>query len=68
MQLFVFSTENWKRSRFEVAALMRLIEDILKKELPLLRQESIRVNFMGNRSMLPSRLVSLLEWRVLCKI
>ena len=65
MQLFVFSTENWKRSRFEVAALMRLIEDILKKELPLLRHEGIKVNFMGSRSMLPARLVKLLEWQVL---
>lgn len=62
MQLFVFSTENWKRSRFEVAALMRLIEDILKGELPNLRQQEIRVNFMGNRRMLPRRLVNLLEW------
>ena len=65
LQLFVFSTENWKRSSFEIAALLRLIEDILRREVPLLRQKSIKVNFMGNRTLLPRKLVHLLEWYAL---
>lgn len=61
LQIFVFSTENWKRSRFEIAAIMRLMEEILRAELPSLKEQRIAVNFIGNRKQLPDSLSKLME-------
>jgi undecaprenyl diphosphate synthase len=48
LTLFAFSTENWKRSRFEIRALMDLLVDYLRRELPTLKQNNIQFRMIGD--------------------
>src|ERR1043165_8646376 len=40
--LYAFSVENWKRPRYEVATLMMLLKEYLRKELARLMENDIR--------------------------
>ena len=42
MTLYAFSVENWKRPRYEVATLMMLLKEYLRKELQTLMDNNIR--------------------------
>jgi undecaprenyl diphosphate synthase len=53
VSLYVFSTENWKRSSEEVGFLMFLIIEYLKQEFDFYRQNGIRVRHCGDLSGLP---------------
>ncbi len=52
---YAFSTENWKRPRWEVDFLMRLPEEYLRKELPSLVEKNIIIRAMGDLERLPER-------------
>jgi undecaprenyl diphosphate synthase len=54
LTLYAFSTENWNRPKLEVEALMRVLVNSLKKELPTLEKNNIKMNAIGNLSRLPS--------------
>jgi len=45
--LYAFSVENWKRPRFEVATLMMLLKEYLRKELATLMDNNIRFAPIG---------------------
>jgi undecaprenyl diphosphate synthase len=45
--LYAFSVENWKRPRFEVATLMMLLKEYLRKELATLMENNIRFSPIG---------------------
>ena len=45
--LYAFSVENWKRPRFEVATLMMLLKEYLRKELATLMDNNIRFMPIG---------------------
>lgn len=45
--LYAFSVENWKRPRYEVATLMMLLKDYLRKELSTLMENNIRFMPIG---------------------
>ncbi|HJQ24362.1 MAG TPA: isoprenyl transferase [Blastocatellia bacterium] len=47
LTLYAFSTENWKRPRLEVRALMDLLMEFLRKELKTLRDNNIRFRLIG---------------------
>ncbi len=47
LTLYAFSTENWKRPREEVNALMALLEDNLKRNAKKLHDNNIRFNVIG---------------------
>jgi undecaprenyl diphosphate synthase len=47
MTLYAFSVENWKRPRFEVATLMMLLKEYLRKELATLMDNNIRFTAIG---------------------
>src|SRR5262249_11741298 len=47
LTLYAFSTENWKRPRFEVRALMDLLTEYLRKELNALRKNNIQFRMLG---------------------
>ena len=51
--LYAFSTENWKRPKFEIDALMSLLISSLKKELPTFQENKTKVNAIGNIENLP---------------
>lgn len=53
LTLYAFSTENWNRPVKEVNALMDLLVNSLKKELPTLNKNEIRLVSIGDRSKLP---------------
>lgn len=50
LTLYAFSTENWKRPALEVAFLMKLMTKYLKNELPLLLENNIRFETIGDIS------------------
>ena len=49
LTLFAFSSENWRRPEEEVSALMTLFLRSLRKEVRRLRENNIRLSFIGNR-------------------
>lgn len=51
--LYAFSTENWKRPKLEVGALMRLLVETLSKEINTLNKNNIRLKAIGDLSKLP---------------
>jgi undecaprenyl diphosphate synthase len=51
--LYAFSTENWKRPKLEVGALMRLLVETLSKEIETLNKNDIRLKAIGDLSKLP---------------
>ncbi len=53
LTLFAFSTENWKRPRWEVDFLMRLPQEYLQKELQSLMEKNIVIKTMGELKQLP---------------
>ncbi|MDD6318751.1 MAG: polyprenyl diphosphate synthase [Succinatimonas hippei] len=50
LTLFAFSSENWKRPRTEVSALMQLFMRALDKETEHLRENGIRLHVLGDVS------------------
>ena len=48
LTLYAFSTENWKRPRLEVEFLMKLLENYLKKELPVYLENNVRFEPIGD--------------------
>ncbi|HEX9983944.1 MAG TPA: isoprenyl transferase [Thermoanaerobaculia bacterium] len=45
--LYAFSVENWKRPRYEIATLMMLLKEYLRKELQTLMDNNIRFTPIG---------------------
>ena len=54
LTLFAFSTENWGRPKSEVEGLMSLLVSTIKKEIPTLMENNIRLQPIGDISHLPS--------------
>ncbi len=54
LTLYTFSTENWKRPKKEVFALMALLKRYLRKETPVLHEKDVRVRAIGDLSGIPS--------------
>ncbi|WP_153795751.1 isoprenyl transferase [Foetidibacter luteolus] len=55
LTLYAFSTENWDRPEYEVVGLMELLVDTIRKEVPVLNKNNIRMHVIGNIEMLPQR-------------
>ena len=47
LTLYAFSTENWKRPRLEVEALMGLLREFLRKEVRTIKANNIRFQTIG---------------------
>jgi undecaprenyl diphosphate synthase len=50
LTLFAFSSENWRRPKREVGALMRLFLEALDREVDALHANGVRLLFIGERS------------------
>ena len=61
LTLYAFSTENWKRPKDEVSALMKLLVTYLRKELAELDKNDVKINTIGNISKLPQVCIDELE-------
>ncbi len=53
LTLYAFSSENWKRPKAEVSALMKLLAHFLKEKTPSLIENNIRLQVIGRTEMLP---------------
>ena len=53
LTVYAFSTENWNRPQPEVKTLMKLLVSSLKKEIKTLQENNIKLNCIGNITMLP---------------
>jgi len=53
LTLYTFSTENWNRPQEEVDALMELMVIAIKRELPEMMEEQVRLNVIGDIEQLP---------------
>lgn len=55
LTLYAFSTENWKRPRYEVDALMRMLRKYLRIELDEIHKQNIRFQTIGRIDALAPR-------------
>jgi len=53
LTLYAFSLENWRRPHAETDFLMRLLREYLKKELPSIHRNNIRLLVIGRSERLP---------------
>lgn len=61
LTLYVFSTENWNRSKDEVSNLMTLILKILTDDLKFFHRDKIRLRVLGSRNGLSEKIVDAIE-------
>ena len=60
LTVYAFSTENWKRPKDEVSALMNLFKSYLEEALSDFKDDSIVVKFIGDKSVFPDDLRNLM--------
>ena len=53
LTLYAFSTENWDRPKTEVEGLMTLLVETIRKEVPTLNKNNIKLHVIGDMSLLP---------------
>jgi undecaprenyl diphosphate synthase len=53
LTLYAFSVENWRRPKTETDFLMALLREYLRKEMPLIQRNNIRMRFLGRIEELP---------------
>tara|TARA_Y100001970_G_scaffold194775_1_gene236777 strand:+ start:1912 stop:2589 length:678 start_codon:yes stop_codon:yes gene_type:complete len=56
LTLYTFSTENWKRPKYEINFLFGLLEDYLKKNLNILLKNNIKFRVLGDLNKFPKNL------------
>jgi undecaprenyl diphosphate synthase len=62
LTVYSFSTENWSRPAEEVTALMRMFSERILGETPELRDEGVRMRFIGRRDRVASALLEQMDW------
>ncbi|MDQ3725813.1 MAG: polyprenyl diphosphate synthase [Actinomycetota bacterium] len=62
LTVFSFSTENWSRPDEEVEGLMRMFGERIASETPELKDEGVRMRFVGRREGVDAALVEQMEW------
>ena len=61
LTVYAFSTENWRRPKEEIDALMRLFKDYLQEALDDFKDDDIVIRFIGDRSAFSPDLIQLME-------
>src|ERR1700758_5693775 len=56
LTLYAFSSDNWRRPKAEVTALMKLLRFYLKDEIDTLVRNGVRLSVIGRRDRLPGGL------------
>lgn len=56
LTIYAFSTENWSRPREEVNGLMKILEEVIDKELRELNEEGVRIRHLGRLDQLAPQL------------
>jgi len=53
LTLYTFSKENWQRPKAEISALWRLLIQTVRREVPELKKNNVRLNMIGVKEDLP---------------
>ena len=61
LTVYAFSTENWKRPKEEIDAIMSLLEQYLGESIEKMERDGIRLRFLGDTSILSPRLRGLIR-------
>jgi undecaprenyl diphosphate synthase len=61
LTLYAFSVENWRRPKAETDFLMRLLREYLRKELPVIHRNNIRLLVIGRGEQLPEAVLGDVE-------
>lgn len=61
LTLYAFSTENWKRPKLEVDALMNLLNTYLNKELKELHANNVKITTIGDIDVLPNKSIEAIK-------
>ncbi len=61
LSVYAFSTENWKRPKFEIQALLKLFDKYLKDKKDELNNQGIRLVISGSNENVPSSLIKTME-------
>jgi undecaprenyl diphosphate synthase len=62
LTVYSFSTENWSRPAEEVTGLMRMFSERILRETPELKDEGVRMRFIGRRDRVAAALLEQMEW------
>jgi len=62
LTVYSFSTENWSRPPQEINALMQMFGERIASETPELREEGVRMRFIGRREGVDPGLAEQMEW------
>lgn len=58
---YIFSTENWKRSEEEVSKLMGLVIRLLTSDLPMFKENNIKLKIIGSRDRLDVKIIKAID-------
>jgi undecaprenyl diphosphate synthase len=62
LTVYSFSTENWSRPEDEVRGLLEMMGERIGSETPELKDEGVRMRYIGRRDGLDSALVERMRW------
>jgi len=62
LTVYSFSTENWTRPREEVDGLMAMFAERIDQETPELKDEGVRMRFIGRREGISAELNERMDW------
>lgn len=62
LTVYAFSTENWSRPQDEVDGLMAMFAELIRSETPELKEQGVRMQFIGRRSGLSAELRDQMDW------
>ena len=62
LTVYSFSTENWSRPAEEVTGLMRMFSQRILSETPELKEEGVRMRFLGRRERVAAALLEQMDW------
>src|SRR3954464_2983558 len=62
LTVYSFSTENWTRPKEEVDGLMAMFAERIDSETPELKEEGVRMRFIGRREGISDELTRRMDW------
>lgn len=62
LTVFAFSTENWSRPEDEVRGLMAMFAELIRSETPELKEQGVKMQFIGRREGLSAELRDMMDW------
>ncbi|MFT4048388.1 MAG: polyprenyl diphosphate synthase [Solirubrobacterales bacterium] len=62
LTVYAFSTENWSRPDDEVSGLMKMFAELIRSETPELKEQGVRMQFIGRRQGLSAELRDMMDW------